>query len=102
MQLYIAYKNYSSWSLRPWLAMKVAGLEFQETLLPFDHSDALDQLAAQYRIPAQVPVLVTEEQVIWDSLAILEYLAETHPDYPWWPTGALAAGIGAQCRCRNA
>ncbi len=85
MHLYIAYKNYSSWSLRPWLALKVAGITFDETLLPFAHSDGLDKLAAQYDIPAQVPVLVDEEHVIWDSLAIMEYVAESYPDSHLWP-----------------
>ena len=90
MQLYIAYKNYSSWSLRPWIAMKVAGIPFDETLLPFAHSDALKQLSERYQIPAQVPVLVVnegeaDELVIWDSLAIMEYLAETFPDRKLWP-----------------
>lgn len=85
MHLYIAYKNYSSWSLRPWLALKVAGIEFDETLLPFAHSDRLNKLAAQYQIPAQVPVLVDEEHVIWDSLAIMEYVAESYPDSHLWP-----------------
>ncbi|MEZ5535030.1 MAG: glutathione S-transferase family protein [Thiolinea sp.] len=85
MHLYIAYKNYSSWSLRPWLALKVAGIEFEETLLPFAHSGALDQLAEKYRIPAQVPVLVDEGHVIWDSLAIMEYVAELYPEKQLWP-----------------
>lgn len=85
MHLYIAYKNYSSWSLRPWLAMKVAGIEFDETLLPFAHSDGLDKLAAQYDIPAQVPVLIDDGHVIWDSLAIMEYVAELYPDAHLWP-----------------
>ncbi len=85
MHLYIAYKNYSSWSLRPWLAFKVAGITFDETLLPFAHSDSLDKLAAQYAIPAQVPVLVDEGHVIWDSLAIMEYAAEQYPDRQLWP-----------------
>jgi glutathione S-transferase len=85
MHLYIAYKNYSSWSLRPWLALKVAGIEFDETLLPFAHSDALDKLGEKYRIPPQVPVLVDEDHVIWDSLAIMEYIAEQYPDRQLWP-----------------
>ncbi len=85
MHLYIAYKNYSSWSLRPWLALKVAGIAFDETLLPFAHNDELDKLAAQYNIPAQVPVLIDEEHAIWDSLAIMEYIAELYPASHLWP-----------------
>ena len=85
MHLYIAYKNYSSWSLRPWIMMKVAGIEFGETVLPFAHSDALDQLGAKHFIPAQVPVLEDDGQIIWDSLAIMEYLNEQFPDRQLWP-----------------
>ncbi|MEZ5450664.1 MAG: glutathione S-transferase [Thiolinea sp.] len=85
MHLYIAYKNYSSWSLRPWLAMKVAGIEFGETILPFAHSDTLEQLGVQYRIPAQVPVLEDDGLIIWDSMAIMEYLNEQFPDRQLWP-----------------
>ena len=85
MHLYIAYKNYSSWSLRPWIAMKVAGIPFDETILPFYHDDSLDKLGERYQIPAQVPVLIEDEQPIWDSLAILERLAEQSPDSGLWP-----------------
>ncbi|EXJ12584.1 glutathione S-transferase N-terminal domain-containing protein [Nitrincola nitratireducens] len=85
MHLYIAYKNYSSWSLRPWLAMKVAGIPFEETLLPFAHGDSLKQFSEQQVLPAQVPVLIVDDLVIWDSLAILEYLAESYPECQLWP-----------------
>lgn len=84
MHLYIAYKNYSSWSLRPWILMKVAGIPFTETVLPFYHDDSLQQLAEKFTIPAQVPVLDSEAGVIWDSLAIMEYLAECFPKKHLW------------------
>lgn len=100
MHLYIAYKNYSSWSLRPWLAMKVAGIPFEETLLPFAHGDSLKQFSAQHVLPAQVPVLITDDLVIWDSLAILEYLAEGYPECQLWPESralrALARSAAAE------
>jgi glutathione S-transferase len=85
MHLYIAYKNYSSWSLRPWLALKVADIPFEETLLTFAHDDSLKKFSEQYQLPAQVPVLMVDDWIIWDSLAILEYLAETYPDKHLWP-----------------
>lgn len=89
MKLYIAYKNYSSWSLRPWLAMKVAGIDFSETLLPFYHSDALKDFAREEGIPACVPVLQDvlsgASHTIWDSMAIMEHLAEQHPQAQLWP-----------------
>ena len=85
MHLYIAYKNYSSWSLRPWLALKVAGIDFAETILPFAHDSTLDDFSQQHTIPAQVPVLIDEGHVIWDSLAIMEHIAECHPNKKLWP-----------------
>ncbi|OED36154.1 glutathione S-transferase [Chromatiales bacterium (ex Bugula neritina AB1)] len=85
MHLYITYKRYSSWSLRPWLAMKVTGIPFDETVLPFAHDNSLNNFARQHSIPATVPVLECCERIIWDSLAILEFLAEQHPDKNLWP-----------------
>ena len=99
MHLYIAYKNYSSWSLRPWIAMKVAGIDFEETVLPFYHNDSLDKLGERYQIPAQVPVLVEDELVIWDSLAIMETLAEQFPDRGLWPSDP---ALRALARCAAA
>lgn len=85
MHLYIAYKNYSSWSLRPWIALKVAGISFTETVIPFDHSDALEKLGERYQIPAKVPVIEDQGLIIWDSLAMLEYLHEQYPEKKLWP-----------------
>jgi len=85
MHLYIGYQNYSSWSLRPWLAMKMAGIEFTESVLPFYHDDSLQKLAKKHAILPQVPVLVDGELVIPDTLAILEYLAERFPAAGLWP-----------------
>ncbi|PWQ92571.1 glutathione S-transferase [Leucothrix pacifica] len=99
MHLYIAYKNYSSWSLRPWIAMKMASIEFEETVLPFYHSNALDKLAERYQIPAQVPVLVEDNTIIWDSLAIMETLAEQYPDRNLWPQ---ESGLRVLARCAAA
>jgi len=68
--------------------MKVAGINFTDSVLPFDHDDSLDKLAAQHGIPATVPVLEHEGQIIWDSLAILEYLADSYPEKQLWPADA--------------
>lgn len=87
MKLFIAYKNYSSWSLRPWLAMKVAGIEFEEVLFPFYHDDSLRDFAKQEAIPATVPVLKMDGQTIWDSMAIMETLADAYPQANLWPEG---------------
>lgn len=97
MHLYIGYKNYSSWSLRPWLAMKVAGIKFDETVLPFYHTDQLSQLANKHSIPATVPFLETElegkSSIIWDSLAIMEFLAEQYPQAKLWPENPNLRGL---------
>lgn len=85
MNLFIAYKNYSSWSLRPWLAMKVAGIEFEETILPFYHGNSLTEFALQEGIPATVPVLKIDKQCVWDSMAIMETLADLYPNANLWP-----------------
>lgn len=85
MHLIIGYRNYSSWSLRPWILMKVAQIEFTETVIPFMHSDELREIAASHRIPAQVPILQHDGLTIPDSLAIAEYLAEQYPNANLWP-----------------
>ena len=99
MHLYIAYKNYSSWSLRPWIAMKVAGIKFDETLLPFYHDDSLTFFAEEEGLPAKVPVLKDQGRTIWDSLAILEYIAEQHPEAKLWPSDPT---LKALARCASA
>lgn len=87
-RLMIGNKNYSSWSLRPWLAMKVAGIAFDETLVPLFEDDWAERKA---ELPSgTVPVLYHEDLVIWETLAILEYVAETWPDAKLWPTDKAA------------
>jgi len=82
--LIIGNKNYSSWSFRPWLAMKVAGIAFEETLLPLDAPDFKARLAA-FGGAGKVPLLVDGEIRVWESLAVLEYLAEKFPGAGLWP-----------------
>jgi glutathione S-transferase len=89
LRLIIGNKNYSSWSFRPWLAMKVAGIAFEETLISLEASDFKARVKASS--PAgRVPVLIDGDVVIWESLAILEYLAEKFPDADLWPKDAAA------------
>ncbi|UQA56962.1 glutathione S-transferase family protein [Polyangium aurulentum] len=80
--LYIANKNYSSWSLRPWILMQEAGIPFEERMLPFGDEAAWAPFRA-FAPAGKVPALVDEGRVVWDSLAIVEYLAERHPAV--WP-----------------
>ena len=88
MQLYIGNKNYSSWSMRPWVLLTQAGIAFEEVKIRFDaftpESKFKTELARQ--TPAgRVPVLVDEGFAVWDTLAIAEYLAERFPDKQLWP-----------------
>ncbi|MBE9211595.1 glutathione S-transferase family protein [Plectonema cf. radiosum LEGE 06105] len=84
LTLLIGNKNYSSWSLRSWLAMKHNGLQFNEIRIPLDTPEFLLQIR-QYSPSGKVPVLLDGNQTVWESLAILEYLAEEFPDLYWYP-----------------
>src|SRR5271165_7589067 len=84
LQLVIGNKNYSSWSLRPWLAMKVAGIAFSETLISLEAADFKSRLLGLSGA-GKVPVLVDGDVRVWESLAILEYLAEKFPAAGLWP-----------------
>lgn len=83
-KLIIGNKKYSSWSMRPWLGMKVAGIDFEEVLSTFDHSTNHEHFW-EFSPTKKVPVLVHDGQTIWDSLAILEFIAELYPDKNLWP-----------------
>lgn len=87
MNLHIANKNYSSWSLRPWVLMKTLGLAFEETVHPFPMGGGPTGFDA-FSPTRKVPVLVDGDLTIWDSLAITEYLAEQHPAV--WPADKTA------------
>lgn len=89
MKLVIGNKNYSSWSLRPWLAMRAAAIPFEEVRIPlYEPESKARQLV--YSPAGKVPVLVHGGLRIWDSLAICEYLAEKFPDRRLWPEDAAA------------
>ena len=99
LKLYIGNKNYSSWSLRPWVLLRQAGIPFQEVLVRFDSFDAnsqLKQTLAALTPTGKVPVLQNGELTIWDTLAIAEYLAETYPEKQLWP-----ADKAARARARS-
>jgi glutathione S-transferase len=84
MRLIIGNKNYSSWSLRPWLLLKHTQIPFEEERLSFNAPDFAARVA-QHSPAGRVPVLIDGDLVIWDSLAIVEYLAERFPDRQIWP-----------------
>lgn len=85
LTLIIGNKNYSSWSLRPWIFMKTEDIEFAEKRVPLD-TDQTEKLLKPLFSDNKVPVLVHKKMVIWDSLAILEYLADTFPESHGWPS----------------
>ena len=80
--LYIGNKNYSSWSLRPWILLTELQIPFQEELVPFDDGSSYEKFRA-FSPTGLVPCLVDGDETIWESLAITEYLAEQHPTV--WP-----------------
>jgi glutathione S-transferase len=92
MQLYIGNKNYSSWSLRPWLLMKHAGIAFDETVLrlSWDDDSPFKKKLLAIAPSGRVPLLVDDGFAVWDSLAIAEYLAERFADRQLWPADAKA------------
>ncbi len=92
-QLYIGNRNYSSWSLRPWVLMREREIPFEEHVVPFDPGSSWAKFRA-FSPSGRVPCLVDGGTVVWDSLAITEYLAERHPGV--WPTDA-AARTWARC-----
>lgn len=84
-QLYIANKNYSSWSLRPWVLMREVGIPFEEKFQPFMPGGSYSKFKA-FSPTGKVPALVDGKTVVWDSMAIAEYLAERHDGV--WPKDA--------------
>lgn len=98
-KLYIGNKNYSSWSMRPWVLLKQAGIAFEEVKVRFDSFDSgsafrktMDDLSPV----GKVPVLVDDGLVVWDTLAIAEYLAEKFPEKNLWPQS-----VQARARARS-
>lgn len=84
MKLIIGNKNYSSWSLRPWLALKAFGIPFEEVQLELFTENFYSELTKHSTV-GKVPVLVDGDTKVWDSLAICEYLNEVHLNYQGWP-----------------
>ena len=96
--LVIGNKNYSSWSLRPWLLLRQAGIDFEELRLPLD-TPAFRRDIHQYSPSGKVPVLRHGELVVWDSLAICEYASETWLDGRGWPEARQARAHARAAAC---
>lgn len=89
MKLVIGNKNYSSWSLRPWLLLTQAGIPFEEINVRLFHEGFAAEIA-RYSPAGKVPVLVDGDVTVWDSLAICEYVAERFPERQLWPADRAA------------
>ena len=99
LQLYIGNKNYSSWSMRPWVLLTQAGIAFDEVMVRFDSFDpgsAFKRALANATPTGKVPLLVDGDLAVWDTLAIAEYVAEQYPDKQLWP-----ADKAARARARS-
>lgn len=89
LHLVIGNKNYSSWSFRPWIAMTVAGVPFEETVVPLDDPD-FKATVEVHSGTGKVPVLIDGDVRVWESLAIIEYVADKFPEARLWPADRVA------------
>ena len=99
LQLYIGNKNYSSWSMRPWVLLTQAGIPFKEVMARFDSfapDSGFKKVISPVSPVGKVPALVDGDLAVWDTLAIAEYLAEKFPDKQLWP-----ADVKARARARS-
>ncbi len=100
LKLYIGNKNYSSWSMRPWVLLTQAGIPFEEVMVQFDSFEAdskfkkkISAVSPTGKVPALVDTSVTGDLKIWDTLAIAEYAAEQFPDKNLWPQDKAARAV---------
>lgn len=93
LKLILGNKNYSSWSLRPWIAMRHAGIAFDEEVIPLYEPGSRERVL-HYSPAGKVPILIDGDTAIWESLAILEHIAEKFPKAGLWPTDEKARAHG--------
>ena len=85
LKLVIGNKNYSSWSMRPWLALRANGIPFDEVFIPLYTGEADKKRILSFTHSGKVPALIDGDVTVWDSLAIIEYVAERFPQTRLWP-----------------
>jgi glutathione S-transferase len=85
IKLVIGNKNYSSWSMRPWVALRASNIAFDEVFIPLYTGDADKQRILSFTHSGKVPCLIDGDVTVWDSLAIIEYVAERFPEARLWP-----------------
>jgi len=100
LTLVLGNKNYSSWSMRPWVALRAAGIAFDEVVIPLYAGDDSKRRILESTPSGKVPALIDGDVTVWDSLAIIEYAAERFPDAKLWPQDraarALARSVSAE------
>jgi glutathione S-transferase len=94
MELVIGTKLWSTWSMRPWLVLKHAGVPFTETLITLRQGEVTDAELAKHSPSKLIPVLKDGDLVVWDSLAICEYLADKFPEAKLWPADPVLRAMG--------
>lgn len=100
LTLVIGNKNYSSWSMRPWIALRAAGIAFDEVVIPLYAGDDSKRHILEFTPSGKVPALIDDDITVWDSLAIIEYAAERFPEAHFWPKDraarAMARSVSAE------
>lgn len=96
MKLIVGNRNYSSWSLRPWLLLSVSGIPFEEVRIPL-YEEGASEAIAEYTVAGKVPALHDRDLVVWDSLAICEYVSEQYLDGAGWPADVKARAEARSC-----
>jgi glutathione S-transferase len=93
LTLVIGNKNYSSWSMRPWMALRAAGIAFDEVMIPILNGPADRQRIVEASPSGKIPLLIDGDIRVWDSLAIIEYAAERFPEAGLWPQDRRARAV---------
>lgn len=99
MEIVVGTKAWSTWSLRPWLALKRTGAPFTETVVQLREAEASEAAIARHSPSGLVPVLKDGDVTVWDSLAICEYLAERFPAANLWPKDPAARALARAAAC---